>query len=88
MLKYTFVFSVLSFTGVRNCRGAPSGGGGVADGAAGLQPTPHPPNRSLKTTDFVDTVKLNVLRDLPFSRNRPMDSVLEFKKIKLSPRIK
>jgi hypothetical protein len=31
-----------------------------------------PSNRNLKTRDFVDTMILNVLRYLPFSRNQPL----------------
>jgi hypothetical protein len=40
-------------------------------GAAGLY-SPH--ITLLKTTDFVDTMITNVLRDLPFSRNQPLKS--------------
>jgi len=29
-------------------------------------------NQNLKTTDFVDMMILNVLRDTPFSRNQPL----------------
>jgi hypothetical protein len=48
-------------------------------GTIGLQLTPLPPpvaeNRNLKNTDFVDAVVLQVLRDLPFSRNQPLTAV-------------
>jgi hypothetical protein len=51
-------------------------------GDAGLEPPPPPkhPKPKLKKTDFVDTMISNVLRDLPFSRNKPLKSTddLEF----------
>jgi len=42
--------------------GPPGGGGGLQTNT----------NRNLKTTDFVDMMILNVLRDTPFSRNQPL----------------
>jgi hypothetical protein len=43
---------------------------------------PPPSNRNLKKADFVYKMKINVLRDLPFSRNHllklAMISILEF----------
>ena len=32
------------------------------------------PNRNFKDIGFVDRATLNVLRDLPFSRNQPLNS--------------
>jgi hypothetical protein len=41
-----------------------------------LAPTPNqtPQHRNLKNTDFVDKIILNILRDLPFRRNQPLES--------------
>ena len=47
-------------------KGAPSGGWGVCRATA--------PNWNFKNTDFVDTMMLNVLRDLPISQNQPLKS--------------
>jgi hypothetical protein len=52
-------------------KAAPKGGEGAA---AGLQPPPNPQNRNLKNKDVLDIIISKVLRDLPFSRNRPRQS--------------
>jgi hypothetical protein len=38
-----------------------------------------PPNRNVKTTDFVYTTISNILRDSPFTWNQPLTSTLEFR---------
>jgi hypothetical protein len=42
-------------------------------GAAGVQATP-PPNEISKHRFFLDMLILNILLDLPFSRNQPLKS--------------
>jgi hypothetical protein len=61
-------------------------------GTAGLQPTHTPPPPHTKTkfrnTDFVDTLILNVLRDLPFGRNNPLKSSDDYRIIILKNKTK
>jgi len=60
-------------------RGDRGGGGGGGGGATGLRPLP---NINLKkNVDNVDTMVSDVVRDLSFSRNQPLQS-FEFWKIK------
>jgi hypothetical protein len=44
--------------------------GGRRGASAGLQPTSQ--IKTLKNTDFVDTITSNVLRGLPSNRNKPL----------------
>jgi hypothetical protein len=51
-------------------RGAPKGGG------AGLQPPQTPPKPKFKKiTNFLDMIS-KALRDLPFSRNQPLNQLM------------
>jgi hypothetical protein len=43
-------------------------------GAAGLLPAQTTQKRNLKSTDFVDVMMSNVLRDFAFSQNQPLKS--------------
>jgi len=62
------LFSTFEIT---TCEGCPRGGG-VEPGS------PPPPNKSkFKNRDFVDTVIVSVLRDLPINRNQLMAATLE-----------
>jgi len=52
----------------------PGGTQGTADGAELQPPSPPPKKINLKSADFVEMINLNVLNDLPFSRNQPLKS--------------
>ena len=57
----------VSLPSLHKLKGTPKGGG-LPDC------NPPPSNRNLRNTDFVDIKLLNVLRDLPFSRNQILKS--------------
>jgi hypothetical protein len=57
--------------------GAHPRGGGEGEVATG-QPLQTPQNRNFKNTGFVNTVILNLLRDLPFRQNQPLKSVNDY----------
>jgi len=62
---YRFSFNKLFFKSV-DCRGTPKGG------LPGCSPSPQPPDRNLKTMDFVGTIS-NLLHDWPFDQNQPLE---------------
>jgi hypothetical protein len=58
------------------CRGAPKGGRDLP--GCGHPTTNSPKPKFKKNTDFVGIIIYKVLRDLPFSRNQPLNSADEW----------